>query len=143
MLCLLLVVVEIVSCNKFNLVVILSHVNAIIHMLSCIRGVLLSHLPITRPKLNLITKTTLFGQNHSKISYKYNKHYTQAKYTHMSGKTINIRELLSHCIGLAEKAGDIVREVAKSGDLQVKEKGKPLQQNCAIMYDNDRAFCAF
>jgi 3'(2'), 5'-bisphosphate nucleotidase len=41
----------------------------------------------------------------------------------MSGKTINIRELLSHCIGLAEKAGDIVREVAKSGDLQVKEKG--------------------
>lgn len=44
----------------------------------------------------------------------------------MSDKTINIRELLSCCIGLAEKAGDIVREVAKSGDLQIKEKGKYL-----------------
>jgi hypothetical protein len=41
----------------------------------------------------------------------------------MSSQTINIRELLAVCIGLAERAGDIVREVAKSGDLQVKEKG--------------------
>jgi hypothetical protein len=37
--------------------------------------------------------------------------------------TVDLIELLSACIDLAERAGDVVREIAKSGDLQTKEKG--------------------
>jgi hypothetical protein len=41
----------------------------------------------------------------------------------MQHKTIDLIELLSACVELSERAGDIVREIAKSGELDTKEKG--------------------
>lgn len=41
----------------------------------------------------------------------------------MQNKTIDLVELLSACVDLSERAGDIVREIAKSGELHTKEKG--------------------
>eukprot|EP01118_Nematostelium_gracile_P010140 TRINITY_DN3468_c0_g1_i2.p1 TRINITY_DN3468_c0_g1~~TRINITY_DN3468_c0_g1_i2.p1 ORF type:complete len:340 (-),score=86.87 TRINITY_DN3468_c0_g1_i2:27-902(-) len=41
----------------------------------------------------------------------------------MSQQTVNIGEIFSIAIGAAEKAGDIIRTVWKSGKLDIKEKG--------------------
>jgi hypothetical protein len=53
-------------------------------------------------------------------TYTYNSH----SHTRMSDvKLINVGELLSACVDAAQRAGDEIRKVWKSGDLQIKDKG--------------------